>query len=173
MKTLLAGSALFFAGFAINVVIWRKFPRKRSIKILFKIFLCTFFGGAISLQIISFFYPIFSAATPQTFSEYLHLFLFFISVSITYLITYSAIEADSPTLMILTHLGHAGPVGLSKENLLQVMTNELLVGARVKDLLDAKIIYLEEGKCKLNFSGIMMARIFIVFRSFLNLPKGG
>ena len=89
------------------------------------------------------------------------------------MITYSAMEADSPSLVILNHIADAGSEGVAKDVFFDSLNDDILVKPRIKDLLRDKMAYLEEGRYRLTPKGIRFARIFILFRGLLKAPKGG
>jgi len=111
---------------------------------------------------------------PDTISEYLHITLFVISLTLAYIITYSALEADSPSLVMIMNIASAGSDGLPKKKFEQLMTDDILIIPRVRDLLRDKMVCIENGKYKLTAKGIVFTRIFIVYRHILKIPpKGG
>lgn len=110
---------------------------------------------------------------PDTLSEYLHIFLFVTSFTLAYMITYSALEADSPSLVMIMSIANAGPNGLPKEQFEQLMTDEMLSIPRIRDLLRDKMIFVEKGKYKLTLKGLVFVHIFIVYRHILNISQKG
>ena len=99
--------------------------------------------------------------------------LFFISLALAYIISYSGVEADSPSLVMTLTIANAGPEGLDKKEFDKIMTNDILVKPRIRDLLLDKMAYKEGDKYKITPKGILFARIFIIYRKLLNAQKGG
>jgi hypothetical protein len=110
---------------------------------------------------------------PNTLSEFLHIFLFVTSFTLAYMITYSALEADSPSLVMIMSIANAGPKGLPQEKFKQLMTDEMLIVPRIRDLLRDKMVYVEGKKYKLTTKGLVSAWIFIVYRHILNISQKG
>jgi hypothetical protein len=110
---------------------------------------------------------------PQKIPEYLHICLIFISLTLSYMITYSALEADSPTLVMVMTIEKAGQEGLDKKEFDSILNDDLLIKPRIRDLITDKMAYLDEEKYKLTSKGVLFARIFILYRRLLNAPKGG
>jgi hypothetical protein len=91
-----------------------------------------------------------------------------------YLITYSAVEVDSPSLIMTMAIHKAGKNGLPVDVFKNSMTDEILVIPRVNDLVQDKIAVLKKNIYKLSFKGMILAKIFNSYRSLLRLEdKGG
>lgn len=177
MKILFLGSLLFILFFLIHLVVWRiRVPEKQT-KTLIYIFIFTLIIGFLISKIISLFIVSFIITGVDilhvTSMEVLHILVFVISLFMAYLITYSAIEADSPSFLMIMVISRAGGSGLNKKMLLEMMTDEVLVIPRIKDLLRDGLIYLEEEKHKITHKGLLLVQIFIFYRRLLNLGKGG
>lgn len=155
-------SLLVFATFLLtHITIWKiKVPIKQSAALL-KI------SGLTILLFLIFSWPFYG-----NFLAGLHIFIVFISLVLAYLITYSAVEVDSPSLVIINMVAESGSVGISKDRLLDKLSDEKLVIPRIDDLKRDNLVY-SDGKYKLSAAGYLMTRLFVVFRKFLNLPKGG
>ena len=91
-----------------------------------------------------------------------------------YLITYSAVEVDSPSLVMTMTIQKAGEKGFPVIDFKNFITDELVVIPRVNDLVHDKIAKFEGGIYKLTPKGINLAKIFNTYRNFLKLKdKGG
>lgn len=174
MRVLLLAPIIFCLAFIIHLAIWKfRLPENQK-RILLKIFLDSFFICLAGIWFASKFIASFEHILPDSFVEYFYLFIFYISVALSYMVTYSAIEVDSPSLIMIENIAKAGNGGLDKEQFDKSMNDELLVMPRIKDLIDDKIVYLASGKHKLTYKGILMARIFIFYRELLRInEKGG
>lgn len=109
----------------------------------------------------------------KSFSDYLHICLFTISLTLAYMITYSAIEVDSPSLVMINAIAKAGSDGLNEKLFIQMMNDNILIKPRLADLLNDKMAHFDGAKYRLTSKGILFARIFIFYRKLLNAPKGG
>ena len=100
MNILLYGLSLFFLAFGIHLIIWRVHLPQYHSKTLLLTFMGTFFLGVI-------FTPLFPRGglwalfLPHGLFELVHVFLLFLFLTLAYIITYSALEADSPSLVII------------------------------------------------------------------------
>ncbi len=173
MLVLLYSLLLFSMAFVFHIVLWKTRLPKRQTKVLLQIFFGTLIIGVLSLISISLLIPEFDNLIPMKPPEYLHICLIFASLTLSYMITYSALEADSPTLVMVMTIAKAGVEGLDKKEFDQRLNDDLLIKPRIRDLTIDKMAYIYGDKYKLSRKGILFARIFIVFRKLLNASKGG
>ncbi len=173
MLVLLYSLLLFSMAFVFHIVLWKIRLPKRQTKVLLQIFFGTLIIGVLSLISISLLIPEFDNLIPMKPPEYLHICLIFTSLTLSYMITYSALEADSPTLVMVMTIAKAGVEGLDKKEFDQRLNDDLLIKPRIRDLIIDKMAYIYGDKYKLSRKGILFARIFIVFRKLLNASKGG
>ena len=99
--------------------------------------------------------------------------MFFVSLLLAYMITYTALEADSPSLVMVMTIGSAGPEGLDKKKFDRLMSDDTLIVPRIEDLVLDKMVYMDGDKYRLTPKGVLMARIFVFYRKLLGAPKGG
>ncbi len=163
MSVLISGSLLFAIALSLHLAVWRLHYPRNPIKAL--IFL---FGAVILLGIIFLF-----LYASYTSLQYLHIVLLFFSLFICYLITYSAIEANSPSLVIVSRIARAGKEGLPFERIKESLGNDLLIEPRLRDLVEARLVDLSGLTYKINEKGRLFVLPFVVFRNFLGLGKGG
>lgn len=161
MKIFFIGLLIFFIALGIHLVIWRVHKPKGQIRALLQLFFGTFLiylvGGCSGMNLY----------------EYIQLGIFFTALVLVYTVTYSAIEVDSPSLLIVLNISGAGSSGLDDRRLKEIMTDEILVKPRMLDLIEDRMVDLEGGKYKLTAAGRFFSGIFIFYRSLLGLPKGG
>lgn len=173
MSILFWGLTLFSLAFFSQLIVWKVHLPRRQIKVLLQIFCITLLGGLLTLWAASEFVSKLGLPTPRDLHEYILICLLFISTTLAYMITYSAIEVDSPSLVMIISISEAGPTGLSKEDFRKTMTDDLLIKPRVNDLLTDRMVDLNRGQYTLTTKGCVLARIFILYRRLLNAPKGG
>jgi hypothetical protein len=173
MRVLFWSLALFTGAFLFQLIIWKiRLPDRQS-KTLLQIFCCIFLGGLFTIWFAGLVFQPLDIIPPQGLSEYLHVSLFFISFTFAYLITYSAIEVDSPSLIMVLAIQKAGENGLTKEEFEQSNTDDILTLPRINDLAHDKIAYLQGDKYRLTPKGFLLARIFNSYRKVLNLTAQG
>lgn len=163
MSVLISGSLLFAIAFLVHLIVWRwRYPRN-PIKTLVLLF------GTVALTGIIFL----SLRASYTAVQYAHIALFFFSLFTCYLITYSAIEADSPSLVIVLLVAKCGKEGMPSERIKEAMGNDLLIEPRIKELAQAGLVDLSGLTYKINAKGRLLLLPFIIYRNFLGLGKGG
>jgi len=173
MTVLFWGLMIFGLSFLLHFIIWKIHIPQKQTKALLEVFFSSLIVCTAILLISSFNYSRVRSISPAGFREYFHLYIFFISLMLAYIVNYSALEVDSPTLTMVISIANKGKNGLDKQELLVLMSDGLLVKPRIDDLVSSNMIYLEEGKYKLTRNGSLFAHIFIFYRKLLNLPKGG
>jgi len=170
MNILFWTAILIFLSFSIQLIVWKiHLPKRQTLFLLFIFFTVLVFG----LFSIKFFFHSDSILAVNAYSEYLHISLFFISLTLAYMITYSAIEVDSPSLVMIKTIGSAGTNGLEAKFFDKIMNDDLLIMPRLQDLLNDNMAYYKNGKYFITRKGCIFARIFIIYRRLLNASEGG
>ncbi len=163
MTVLIWGIMLSGAAFLIHLLVWKIRLPKRQTKVLLQIFFGTFLLGSFLLWSLEY----------GRISECIHIFLWGTALTLAYMITYSALEADSPSLVMITSIA-SEPDGLSKARFEQLMSDDILIMPRIRDLLRDQLAYQDGGYYKLTPKGRLFARIFIGHRQVMNANhKGG
>lgn len=154
---------IFLFAFFCHFFIWRiRLPKKNHTLLLLSIFSGVFIAG-VFLKVVSLPKP----------ADYWRLFLLHSSLTLAYIVSYSAIEVDSPSLVILLNIAKSSSGGLSKEGLYGIMSDEMLVIPRITDLVNDKMVLIDKDKYSLSPKGVFFINIFIFFRGLLKAPKGG
>lgn len=172
MKTLIWGNLVFFSFFLLHLAVWKvRLPSRQTKTLLFLLFS----GLAAALA----FFRLFPALTLLGFSppagppENLAVAVYVTSLILAYTITYSAVEADSPTLVMIKTIADAGEKGIAKADFFSALNDEVLVAPRLRDLLTDKMAELLDGKYALTPKGRLFAALFTYYRALLGLGKGG
>ena len=174
MITLFWSSALFVLAFFIHLVLWKVRLPKRQTKAILQIFFATLFVGIFILWNLPNDPIVWKIPPPVHLREYIHISLFFISLTLAYVISYSALEADSPSLVIVAYIANAGSNGLDKKCFDELMNDNILIKPRIRDLLLNNMVERDGEKYVLTAKGILFVRIFIIYRKIMNVPhKGG
>ncbi len=163
MAFLIWGLGLSALAFLIHLSVWRiKIPQRqtRAINIIFSLTLTMglVLGKALSLD---------------SLWETLHVGFFFVSMWTAYAITYSAFEAQSPTLVMVEQILSAGPLGLDETSFSQQMSDALLVVPRIDDLVRDNMATIYDGQYCLTAKGKIMGLVFIYYRRLIKAPMGG
>ena len=173
MKVLLSGVALLAASFFLQLLFWRITVPVRQIKVIVLLFcgvLLLFLAlGPLARAAAR---PV-PALLPEDAGQYLQIVVLYLSCTMAYVITYSAVEADSPSLVLVLAIFRAGPAGLGEQDLRALLSDDELVKPRVRDLLTDKMATLEGETYRLTDKGRFMTRLFLRQRQLLGLGKGG
>ena len=159
MKTLLYAFLTFFIALSVHFVIWKVcLPKKNRPVVLVNIFFGVLLIGVAILG---------------NYLQYMDYIILYCSLAFAYILSYPAMEADSPSLAITYNIAKAAKAGLAKLELYKIMTDQTLVVARINDLLSDGLICIKSERYFLTSKGLFLARLFVGFRKLLNLPKGG
>jgi len=172
MTILFWGLAISVLAFCIHLLVWKIHLPQRQTKVLLQIFFATWLAATAWLWTHPAF-SLFGIGAPQNWVQCVHVGLFFLAVTLAYMITYSALEADSPSLVMVQAVARAGKPGLPSDQFHRMMTDDVLVTPRVRDLLTDRMAYLDGNRYRLTPKGILFARIFIQYRRLLGAKKGG
>lgn len=152
----------FAIALMIHVAYWKiRIPHKQTFSLL-KIFLSVWLISSISLW-----------SEGKTPVFLLHYFIAYWSFMAAYIVTYSALEVDSPSLVIVRKIDEAGEKGFAADEFDSFANDDLLIRPRLRDLLRDNLAKVDGDRYVITPHGEKLVRIFIVFRRTLGLPKGG
>ena len=92
---------------------------------------------------------------------------------LAYMVTYSAVQADSPTMAILLRVEAAGLRGCSPAELLAELDDRVLVVPRLEDLVASGLAARQGERYAVRPGGALLARTYIAYRRLLRMEKGG
>lgn len=98
--------------------------------------------------------------------------LLYLALAQAYILSYPAVQASSPSLVILLKVGKSMPAGLTFDDLLCRFDNESVLAPRIQDLLESNLVKKSNGALTLTLNGVILARSFSFFRRLLGLPLG-
>ena len=162
------GLGLTLTAFLLHLLVWRVRLPGRQTRALLVIFAGTWVAAALL-----WWGDVFPAGIRPSGPEFSTSGMLLASLAMAYVITYSALEADSPSLVMVGMIQKAGPEGLPREKFLEMAGNEVLIDPRLRDLVLNRQCRLEEGKYILTFKGIGMLRLIMFWRRLLGTGKGG
>jgi len=172
MNVLVYSMLLTVFAFLLHFIVWRIHLPKQQTRALCRIFAFTMILGIFFMVKFPGFIN-WNIRPGKNFFEIVQFFLLFASVAVAYIVSYPAIEVDSPTLLIIEAVFYAGPRGLDKSRLEAMMNDELLIIPRIKDMLSDKMVHMDGERYKLSPKGILMARLFLAYRNMIRGTKGG
>lgn len=164
---------VLLSAFLIHLIVWRIRIPTHQTSALLQIFFGTYFLSIPVLWILNRTGYSTFLCFPQTVFNYAHTLFLFTSCTLAYVITYSAIEADSPSLVIVKLISEAGAAGLDGEALYSRLSDDVLVKPRVHDLLRDTMAVLEGDRVCLTSKGRWFVTIFIFYRALIHAQRGG
>ena len=173
MNVLVLGLGLALFGFVLHLARWRIARPPSSGRALVVTLLSGIFGGLALLIALSWAAPGLAALLPDGPLALGHALLLALALAAAYVMTYPAIEVESPTLTIIQAIARHGPEGLARDRLFVELNDSVLVAPRIQDLLDENLATREGGRYRLTGKGRTLARIFVTWRTILGAPKGG
>jgi len=163
MQIFLTTCALLVVSVLAQIVLWKIRLPDQQIKALLVIFAVVFGMWLVGAIVFS-----------MALLEVLHVGLFYMSVSLCYVITYSAIEADSPTLSLIHLLGEKRAQGCSGEEIARFLTRHSFVRARLAVLAHSGLIRDQNGRYVMAGKHSLPFRVILGFRKvYGSIPKGG
>jgi hypothetical protein len=169
MNILCWGLGIFCFAFMLHLVIWKMQLPKRQTRTL----LIVFFGSFMVVMGACLILGVSRNIFPKNPYEYLQIILMYTPLTLAYIITYSALEADSPSLVMIRIIANAGPEGLLKSKFDELMTDDLLVFPRLGDLVRDGMALVEGNTYTITPKGSIFVKLFIFYRKLLKAPLGG
>jgi predicted neutral ceramidase superfamily lipid hydrolase len=162
----LAAGALFIA-WIVHLAIWRWRLPKAQLKTLLVIFALVWAVASLSVLL-----GVAGAGSfaPGSLVGFLYFCLIYWSAALCYVITYSAMEGDSPTLSLTRHLHAKGAEGVLHEEIEEFFRQRPFVGARVKALVTDNIFIEERGGYRLASGKYLFFRLILGYRKVVFGP---
>jgi hypothetical protein len=155
--------ALVLAFLLVHVLIWRLFPDRRSIGVLVGLSLAVLILGVTFWEIIS---------ARCNLGEALLMVQFHIFATLAYIVGYSGVEEESPSLMILKLASRAGSRGIAKSEIEDLINNNFILERRLGPMKTAGLIIQEGESLILSPKGQILSSAFSIFRSISNTDLG-
>jgi len=167
MTVLLAGIGLLFLSFCAQLVFWRIFIPGRQIRALLVIFVLVPLIAVGLLQITGMAEVLarFSAA------EIVRLAILYVSCALTYIVLYSAIEEQSPTLAIISYV--AGRSQCTGADLVERFGKGHELSQRIELLARSEFVRQEGDRYRLAPAGHRFAKLFDAANRLFGLESGG
>lgn len=163
MRILLTTFTLLALAWMIHLIIWRiRLPRHQIRALLFT------FAAVFALWL----FTIDRGSTPLFGT--IQLSLLYVSVSFCYVITYSAVEGDSPTLSLMNLLAEKKDVGMPADEIGDFLSQRPFVKARLAALIHSGLVRKENDRYLITGQPSLPFRIILGFRKLYGpISKGG
>jgi len=170
IEILLSGIVIFLICLLIHAVLWRiRYPRHRALT-LFLIFL-VLPSLVWPLYLLSVFMSGLPGGLGPRLLDGAAILLLHLSLSSAYILSYPAVEAISPTLAIALFMGEFGN-SAGHEELARLFPHEAILAPRIMDLVESKLVTLNNDTLTLTIRGRILVLFFIGLRSFIGLKPG-
>jgi hypothetical protein len=160
MNVFVVAAILLTLLFGIHLMWWRVVLPKRQRTALLLLFLV---GGLIVAPAVAGI-CVGMGLEPLSSIQWLNVALAIVAFTLAYVVTYSALEADSPTLSLVRHIAAAGASGVREEELATFMSSRPFVGARLSALSEEGMIHEREGRIHLAEHPYTLFRLVLLHR---------
>ena len=172
MIVLFIGVSLFFISLSLHIFIWRfSIPRNQR-RTLLIIFILILVLGMSSIIIIDTIIGLFKINTSILLIQVIHIVLLYTGLTLAYIVTYSALEVDSPSLVIINIIVN-NKEGISVKDLYRNLTDDMLLKPRLEDLSKENMAIKIDDIYYITQKGANMARLFNSYRKILNISASG
>ena len=167
MEITLAAFFTLLVAWLLHLTLWRVRLPNSQLKTLLIIFLLVWAAVVVALCL--------SEAAFFGVLGFLYFSLIYWSAALCYVITYSAMEGDSPTLSLTRHLHRKGEEGVSHEEIEDFFRQRPFVGARVRALVTDNVFLEESGGYRLASGKYLFFRLILGYRRvvFGPIKSGG
>lgn len=173
MTVFFLGAALFLFGFAAHVMLWRISRPRATAHGLIVLFISTILCASLTLGLAEYLGIDFGGWLPGTLTEWMQGTLMALALAAAYVLSYPAIEVESPTLVMIDMVAKAGPPGIARSGFYDQLPDDTLVVPRIVDLLDEGFATKVDGHYVLTTKGRHLADAFIGWRRVLGAGLGG
>lgn len=169
MKVLIFCIILTAAAVISSLILWKIHRPRNSVTALLIIFAGILCGGLTSAWILNKGYGVF----PAGFWEFLHATFFYVPVMLGCIITFVALEDDSPTMTIVRFVEQAGEKGRSRGQIRQIISDEALILPRLGAMMSTGWIEYSENKYHATAKGRFYNKLLALAPKLLNISREG
>jgi hypothetical protein len=170
---LLWSLVVFLVSVGLHMAVWRVRAPRRHTRAIVIIFLSVLTAGVCGGVLIQDSVPRAVPWLPSCPAELGQMILLVLSLLAAYVITYSALEADSPTLAMIRELDDAGAEGVDRNHFHRSMSDARLVIPRLQDLLRDGMARLNGDRYVLTLKGRLMTCAILAHRRLMRRGAGG
>ena len=161
--------AQFSIAFLVHWLLWRvKVPRRQTAALL------AILLGMLPLGLAAMSWgPGARLAGPLGLWQYTQIAVFHVALSLAYVVAYSALEEQSPSMTLLLQVARAKPRGQTREELAALLEGRSPAEARLDAMLRDKMVTRSDGQYRLTTKGTLWAAVFSCWLRLLKMDKGG
>lgn len=164
---------LFAGAFLLHLIRWRVAPPTATTRALVLTFVIGILGGLVLVLGLAALLPGLAARLPADSFGVVQAAVLALAFAAGYVMTYPAIEVESPTLVMIQAIARRGDRGLARATLFEQLNDEVLVAPRVRDLMREGLAIERGGRLHLSARGRKLVAWFLVWRRVLGASEGG
>lgn len=164
---------LFAGAFLLHLARWRLAPPAATARALLHTFIFGILGGLLLVLALAWVLPGLAAWLPSHPFGVLQSLLLALAFAAGYVMTYPAIEVESPTLVMIQAIARRGARGLARSTLFEQLNDDVLVAPRVRDLVTEGLAVESQGRLHLSERGRRLVSAFALWRRVLGAEDGG
>lgn len=174
MAVLVGGLLILMLAFLLHVVVWHAALPTRHTRALLLIAVCAF-TSSLALRLFTPHSHVWTSLSfPGTVAEWLETGLFVAAVTLAYVVTYSAVEEDSPSMRIVKWVAQESAIGVEPATLEAVFATDDVLLARIDNLIRDGLLRRDGELLALTTKGERLTKLFAFYRALLRLQtKGG
>jgi hypothetical protein len=161
MMLLVPAVVTFVCAWSLHLAWWRVHRPRRPYRALVGLFLMTGLAGALLAW---------CCGVQLGWLEAIYGMVLYGLAALGYLITYSAIEGDSPTLSLVWFLHQAGPEGVTAAEMEEFFRRRPFASARIRALVDDGVLHEEEGGLRLRSRTPLLFGLVLGYRRLVFGP---
>lgn len=169
MRIACLAAGLLAAAFLIHLLWWRIRLPQRQTAMLLIVFLSVLVLGLAAGELLS----VLGATQPLPFWACVQIAIFHIAMTLAYVVAYSVIEGNSPTMVIVTAVADSQGRGLTRAELDQALRATVTVEVRIAAMVHNRMATEQRGIYRLTGKGRAWAAVFTFWQGLLKLDKGG
>jgi len=170
MNVLIWSAGLFLTGFLLHLVWWRiQIPHHQVRALLF------WFFGLLVLMLAA--HGISGTGDVSTMplpfrgpADFLHALVMYVPVVLAYIVTYTAVQVDSPSFTMILLIAESGPNGIDEHHFYSTLNDDLLVRPRIRDLVRDQMAVLDKDLYRITPKGNRFIQAILLYRRLTRLP---
>ena len=174
MSSIVFALGLLAATFLVHLAWWRiHTPRRQTALILL------WFAAALPLGVVmARSVPALAPYAPADVWSLLLVAQFQFGSALAYACINSALQHDSPALMVVTYIALRGPDGCTQDDVRTILRDDLLIEPRIREFTAGGLVELVDlgaagGSYRLTPRGLRFHRAMTFIRTLFRLPRGG
>lgn len=169
MAVVLFALGLLAATFLVHLIWWRiRTPRRQTALILLWFFAALPLGIVVARTV-----PALQPYAPTDVWAILLVAQFQFGSALAYACINSALQHDSPALMVVTYVALSGPAGCTRDDVRTILRDDLLIEPRIREFTVGGLVTLTDGRYRLTPRGLRFLRTMTLIRTLFRLPRGG